>query len=180
MKRLIFVLAIICLPILKTASQELTTKEKFIFDNYFKSKLTYTSDNKKIVSDTLSKVFSDAIYSIQAGFLDGEGGYTYNVVGLYTIKGDLPVKFNIMDLLPAIRSDFSLKDESDAKVFETALDKIKPPDWSNKKYKEHLKIDNKWYFVRGKFFDSKSAYIVTIDQSGKITKIDYNDEAIKK
>jgi hypothetical protein len=85
-----------------------------------------------------------------------------------------------MDLLPAIRSDFSLKDESDAKVFETALDKIKPPDWSNKKYKEHLKIDNKWYFVRGKFFDSKSAYIVTIDQSGKITKIDYNDEAIKK
>jgi hypothetical protein len=180
MKRLIFLLAIICLPFLNTVSQELTVKEKSLLDNYFKSKLTYISDNKKIFSDTLSKVFSDAIYSIQAGFSDGEGGYTYNIMGLYVIKGDVPVKFNIMDLLPAVRRDFSLKGESDAKVFETALDKIKPLDWSNKKYREHLKIDNKWYFVRGKFFDSKSAYIVTIDQSGKITKIDYNDEAIKK
>ncbi|MDQ1296120.1 MAG: hypothetical protein QG611_98, partial [Bacteroidota bacterium] len=79
-----------------------------------------------------------------------------------------------------VRTDFYLKSETDAKIFETALDKIYPISDMNKEYKEHLKIDDKWYFIRDKFFDSKSGYIITLDQNSRILNISQSLEAISK
>ena len=53
-------------------------------------------------------------------------------------------------------------------------------DEMKRKEKEHLKKDNKWYFIRDTFFDSKSGYIVSVDPNGKILNIAHELEAIKK
>ena len=79
-----------------------------------------------------------------------------------------------------IRKDFFLKNVTDAKNFEMALDKLFPMSSMNENYKEHMKIGNKWFFIRDKFFDSKSGFIVTLDQNSRIQNIGYSLEAIKK
>jgi hypothetical protein len=79
-----------------------------------------------------------------------------------------------------VRKEFYLKTETDAKNFEMALDKLYPMSDMNEKYKEHMKIGNRWFFIRDKFFDSKSGFIVTVDQNMRIGNIGYSLEAIKK
>ena len=79
-----------------------------------------------------------------------------------------------------LRNDFRIKNEADVKIFETALDKLFPISWPDDEKKEHIKKDNKWYFIRGDFFDSKSGYIVTLDPLMKITNIAYDMKAIGK
>ena len=87
---------------------------------------------------------------------------------------------SLSTLLSLVRKDFYLKTEADAKIFETSFDKLYPISWTKAEEKEHLKINNKWYFIRAKFFDSKSGYIVTLDKNSNISDISYNMEAIKK
>ena len=79
-----------------------------------------------------------------------------------------------------IRKDFLLKTETDARYFESCLDLFSPISDFNKDKIEHLKIGNKWYFIRDTFFDSKSGYVVTVDQNWKIIHIANEMEAIKK
>jgi hypothetical protein len=177
MKNSIIVLAIFCFSILRTTAQELTEKENALLDDYVKSKVA--TEKEKIVSDTLEKVFSGVVYKVKGGYSE-DNGISYCTESLFIIKGNDLIAFSSHNLLSAVRSDFTIKNETDAKIFETALDKIDPIKWGNEELKEHLKKDNKWYFVRAKFFESKSAYIVTIGKDGKISDIGYEMEAIKK
>lgn len=168
---------ILSFSILKTAAQELSDSENSLIDNYLKSNIA--SEKEKIVSDTLEKVISGPVFKIKGGFSE-ENGTSYCVEYRFIIKEGNLISFSTDNFLSVLRSDFSIKSAADAKIFETALDKLYPISWSNEDKKEKLKIDNKWYFVRGTFFDSKSAYIVTLDPNGKITEISYSMEAIKK
>jgi hypothetical protein len=177
MKNSIIILIIFCFSVLRTAAQGLNEKENSLLDNFIKSKIAV--EKEKIVSDTLQKVFSGAVYKVKAGYSD-ESGISYCTEDYFVIKDNILIPFTTSDLFVAVRSDFFIKNEADAKIFETALDKIKPISWDSKELKEHLKKENRWYFVRGKFFDSKSAFIVTVGQDGKISAIGYDMEAIKK
>jgi len=162
-------------------AQATAEKENSILDDLFKSHLVVNKE--KIVSDTLDKVFDCSFYKVDAGF-DFEGGMlcTNN---LFIIKDGKLLDYDnrldsLFNLLSVLRSDFRIKNEADVKIFETSLDKLFPISWPNDEKKEHIKKGNKWYFIRGDFFDSKSGYIVTIDPSMKITNIAYDMEAIKQ
>lgn len=177
MKNAIIFILILSLSILKTTAQELSESENSLFDNYLKSNIA--SEKEKIISDTLDKVVKGPVFKIKGGFSE-ENGVSFCVEYRLIIQEGNLIAFNSDNFMSVLRSDFSIKNEADAKIFETALDKLFPISWSNADKKEHLKKDNKWYFVRGTFFDSKSAYIVTLDQNGKITEFSYSMEAIKK
>jgi hypothetical protein len=182
MKKSIIYIMIFSFLILKINAQEISEKENSLLDNFIKSKISIKKE--KIVSDTLEKVFTGTFYKIDAGFSFGEGGSMCSGT-LFVIKEGILIEFesrtdSMSTLLSLIRKDFYLKSEADVKIFETSLDKIYPMSWTNEEYKEHLKINNKWYFVRGKFFDSKSGYIITLDKNSKISNIAYSMEAIKK
>jgi hypothetical protein len=182
MKKSIIYIIIFSFSILNIRGQELSEKENSLLDNFIKSRIAI--EKEKIVSDTLAKVFAGTFYKINAGFTLGEGSAMCSG-NLLVLKEGTLIEFDnrtdsMFTLLSLVRNDYSLKSQADAKVFETALDKIYPINWSDEGKKEHLKIDNKWYFVRGEFFDSKSAYIITLDQNSKISNIAYSMEAIKK
>lgn len=165
-------------------AQEIPEKDYSLLDNFIKSKISIIKET--IVSDTLTKVFYGTFYKVNAGFafidpdqMTSSSNEIFNIKdGAIFLIESRPDSMNT--LLSLVRKDFYLKTAINAKVFETCLDKIYPMNDMDMEYKEHLKIANKWYFIRDKFFDSKSGYIVTLDQNSKITKISYSMEAIQK
>jgi hypothetical protein len=167
--------------ILNINAQEISAKDNALLDDFIKSKISVVKE--KIVSDTLAMVFAGTFYKIDAGF-----AFTENMSSssseLFAVKdGNIYVIEKIEDMSPLVslvKSGFYLKSEADARIFEAAIDKIYPVSDLHLKDKEHLKVGNKWYFIRDTFFDSKSGFTVTLDQNSKIVSIAYNLEAIKK
>lgn len=76
-------------------------------------------------------------------------------------------------LLSLIKKDFLLKDEHTAKQFEEALDILYPVREKEIPHVEHMKKGLQWVFIRGSFFDSLQAFIVTTNAEGEVTKIEY-------
>ena len=184
MKKSILFIIILSFLSINLIGQEIPEKDNSLIDNFVKSRISI--EKEKIVPDTLAKVFYGTFYKINAGFafIDPDQ-MTSSSNEIFNIKdGKISVLENtndsILSLLSLVRKDFYLKTPVNAKVFEACLDKIYPIGDFDTQYKAHLKIANKWYFIRGTFFDSKSGYIVTLDQNSKITNISYSMEAIKK
>ncbi len=180
MKKSIFCLIIFAFSFLKLNAQEISEKENSLLDNFINSKVS--TSKEKIVSDTLEKVFNGTFFKVYAGFSFGDAGTSAFLFVMQDGKGIEYVSSSdsLNTLLSLVRKEFYLRTSADAKIFETSLDKLFPISWTSTEDKEHLKIDNKWYFVRGKFFDSKSGYIVTLDKNSRISDIAYSMEAIKK
>ena len=181
MKKSICFIIILSFLSINLIGQGTPEKDNLLLDTFFKSKVSI--EKERLVPDTLAKVFYGTFYKVEAGFsFPGESSYTNY---MFNIKdGALLLIQNrndsITSLLSLVRNDFYLKTAINAKVFESCLDKIYPMSDTDMHLKQHLKIANKWYFIRGTFFDSKSGYIVTLDQNSKIKNISYSMEAIKK
>ena len=181
MKKPICLIMIFSMLILKISAQEISEADNSLIDDFVKSHVAVTKE--KIISDTLQNVFNGTFFKISAGFNfdenGGSTGYIFAIKGgeLFAIENPT---VNMPVLSSLVKTDYYLKSETDAKKFETALDKIFPIAWPESDKKEHLKLSNKWYFIRNKFFDSKSGFIVTVDNNSKITDISYEMEAIKK
>jgi hypothetical protein len=162
-------------------AQEISEKDNSLVDNFIKSKISIVK--VKLGSDTLSRVFSGTFYKVDAGFAFTED-MTSSSSELFAVRdGIISVIQKTEDMSPLVslvREGFFLKSEADAKIFEMALDKIYPVSELHEKDKEHLKIGNKWYFLRDTFFDSKSGFTVTTGPDSKILNISYSLEAIKK
>jgi hypothetical protein len=82
-------------------------------------------------------------------------------------------------LLDMLKEDFRLAGENDVAAFESALDAIFPLFSFEEDKKGHQLIDGKWYFIRGEFFEAKTAIIVTTDAAGKPVNINYMLKAIE-
>jgi hypothetical protein len=184
MKKILVILLILCVPVMKICAQNIPAADNTLIDNYIKS--VFSVEKVRINSDTLAKVFAGSFYEVTPGYVVKGGSSTCGVFRLM-IKNGKMVEIEELDtakklevLFSLLNPSFSLKNANDAKIFETALDKIYPLDWSDQKYKEHKKINNKWYFIRGDFFGSKTAIMLTVNAASKITSIDFDLEAIKK
>jgi hypothetical protein len=184
MKKSVCFIIILSFLSINMIAQEISEKDNSLLDTFIKSRVSI--EKERIAPDTLAKVFYGTFYKINAGFafIDPDQ-MTSSSNEMFNIKdGKILVLENSSDsmltLMSLVRKDFYLKTTIDAKVFETCLDKIYPMSDLDRQYKAHLKIANKWYFIRGTFFDSKSGYIVTLDQNSKIKNISYSMEAIKK
>jgi hypothetical protein len=184
MKKLLYTLLICCFPSLLCA-QEIPATDNLLIDKFMQSIVIIEKENLK--SDTLQKVFPCALYKVSQWMIVEKdnsfacGSYIVAIKDGKLIELQQPSTNRTLDVLFSLLSKtFSIKNETDARVFETALDKIYPiliP--SDNEFKEHFKKANKWYFVRGGFFDNRSGFVLTMDQKFKITSIEFNMEIIK-
>lgn len=72
--------------------------------------------------------------------------------------------------ISSISSDFALKKETDAILFQEMLYEFDQQNFSKGFYNK----DKEWYFVRHEMFDNKEGYKVTTDENGKILSIEYS------
>jgi hypothetical protein len=177
MKKIIIIIAVLGFTVLNSVAQQLTPAENALLDNYLKS--IVTSEREKIVSDTLAKVFPGTILKMKSGFSASDGISWCTETG-FLIKNGKLLEFSRDSLMLILKSGFSIKSEADAKIFETALDKIYPVSWTDLDMKKHFKKANKWYFSRGDFFDFYSGFEATTDATGKITAVRYDMKVVAK
>ncbi|MFN8241619.1 MAG: hypothetical protein U0X39_12830 [Bacteroidales bacterium] len=167
-----------------------------IFTSTFLSGQTVDNQTQKLVGDFVrnntdvriepvdnvatGKVFTGTFYKLIVGFIEtgvgssdcGDANYV-NINGS-NVKMAEPVHMDLECpvLLSIVKKDFLLKDENAAKLFEAAMNVIYPFDEKEKANVKHMKKGTQWIFLRGKFFDDYTAFIVTTAANGTITKID--------
>ena len=128
----------------------------------------------------VSKVFSGTFFKINIGFIEpGSGVNTCGSDNYINVNGSEvnmiePVHMDLECpvLMSLIRNDFFLKDENAAKLFESALNVLYPVEEAEIQNVTHFLRDAQWIFLRGKFFDDFTAFIVTAGPDGDVTKIE--------
>jgi hypothetical protein len=185
MKKIIVMLVIFVISMAKINAQDIPPADNLLIDKYINSILTI--DKVKLSSDTLAKVFEGAFYEFSPivtmnNSVAACGTYKVLILnGQLSLIEDVGTTIRLDNLLPLVREDFSIKNEGDAKIFETALDYIYPITWdADLKDKKFFEKDGKWYFIRGDFFDNKKGFVITLDANSKISAIDFDLKAIKK
>lgn len=164
--------------------QSIPTSDDELINNYISS--TMSIKKEKLESESLARVFNGSFYKATPAYSRNGGTATCEVYNVVIMNGKLAeleeiTETKTMDqMFSLLKKDFTIKGESDAKIFEEALDAIYPLGWSDDAGdKKHFFKDGKWYFLRGTFFDSKKAFILTLNQSSAISQIEYNLEAVK-
>ena len=180
MKKAVAIQIILTLIIINLKAQDITQKDNSLIDNLYISKMNIKKE--RLSSEELGKVFSGTFYRVSPRFAFGADETMFACTKKIMIINNgkiFEMASFATNLEPLIKNNFFLKTETDVNTFEAALDAIDPIGEWDMGDKEHLKKDNKWYFVRKVGFGYKHAYIVITDQNSKITDIDYSREAIK-
>ncbi len=140
-----------------------------------------TTEAKKVESEALGKAFAATFYEVDVKVSQGSSSQTVGLqlarVGGQFVDVDKPTTNQSTPwLLKMLRPEFRLTSEADAKVFEAALDAIYPiHTFGDKESPKAIRNEgSKWIFVRGTFFDDVSGYIVTTDEEGVVTAVDYS------
>jgi hypothetical protein len=180
-KYYLFIALVFCL-LVNASGQNINSNENAVLDKLIQSRLRI--EKEKIISDSLAKVFNGTFFRVRFGSFSADGGEWCGNSIVVLLGGKL-IEFesrtdSILPLLSLVKKEFSLKTQTDAKVVESALAKIYPPSEFSDEKPEIIHNGNNWYFIRGKFFDSKSGYIVSVDQNLRISNIAYSMEALKK
>lgn len=140
---------------------------------------------ERMTAEALTKVFSAIIYHVKVVASDGSSANTVvartgDQITMISIPGtttDMP------DLAKLFKPDFTLKSEADSRLMQDALDVMYPIDTTfnkddiNAKAMRHT--GNQWIFIRGKFFDHFRGFIITTDNSGKVTAVKWTLDDIK-
>jgi hypothetical protein len=177
MKNLLFTI-IALMVTLSLASQGVDANSKKLIDTYVKNNTQ--AELSTINQAAVSKVFTGTFFKGLVGFNETGSGLSncgsdvyFNINGttvtmVETIHTDLECPV----LMSLIKKEFLLKDENGAKLFEAALNSIYPVDEKENKDIKHLKKGAQWIFVRNKFFDDYTVFILTTGANGAITKIE--------
>ena len=184
MKKSLSLLVLFCIPLIISA-QNIPASDNLLIDKFIQS--VTVIEKERLASDTLQKVFPCTLYKVSLWLtVDKDdsfacGSYTVAIKDGKLIELQQPSTNKPLDqMLLILSKTFTVKNETDAKVFEAALDKLYPIIMgSDKEFKEHFKKANKWYFVRGGLFEDRMGFVLTTDQSSKVTAIEYSME-IKK
>jgi OmpA-OmpF porin, OOP family len=154
--------------------QKAGSDENSILDKYMLSR--FLVDKKIIDSEDVGKVFSGVFQEVKVGFGDDEGAaYCRDrIVNIKDSKIVLVKKYG-ENILLFLRDDFLLSSEEEARSFSYALHELVATR-SGMMNPEFLKKDNKWYFVRDEYSESKGGFVVTVDQKSKIISMDYEDD----
>lgn len=157
-------------------AQEINEHNTKLIDEYIKSRII--SEKEVIGSKVLNMVFSGCFLKVESGFVNIGGrnlcsDFILNMdkdriqeLDELTEDKDLPV------LLSLVKAGFVLKEEAAAVQFETALNALYPVAKNDVSGIRHMKKDNQWIFIRGKFFDDNTAVVVSTNPDGVITKIE--------
>ena len=185
MKKTIVSLIICGIAFARVSGQTIPENDAAMIDELINS--TITIKKVTIESEALAKVFNGTFYRAtptynhRGGIASCEEYFMVVYNGKVTELEDVSETKTLDFLFSLLKKDFTIKDESEAKIFESALDSIYPVDWSvDAEDKKHMEQDGKWLFLRGDFFGSKKGFVITLDQSSGISQIDYDLEAIKQ
>ena len=140
---------------------------------------------KRLTADVLGKVFNATVYSVAV--VNSDGGSTNAVVARtgddITIISTPSSTMDMPDFVKLIKPDFTIKSDSDARASQDALDLLYSIDSTFNKDDLNARATrhsgSQWTFVRGKFFDHFKGFIITTDDSGKITGIKWTLDDIK-
>ena len=177
MKKLVFTITALMITV-SLSSQGVETNIKNLIDTYVKSNTE--AEIEAIDQAAVNKVFNGVFYKVVVGYNETGSGLSYcgssnyfNVNGAKVIMAEsIHTDIECPLLMSMIKKEFLLKDENGAKLFETALNSIYPVEEGEMKDMKHLKKGSQWIFVRKKFFDDYTVFIVTTAASGAITKIE--------
>jgi hypothetical protein len=175
MKKILFYLFLLAFPVSLTA-QTIGAQDEKLIDDYLHKNLT--SAKTLVGPAAVSKVFVGTFYLVDPSFNTDEGlSYVMELpmninAGEIVLYELLSTDKELPALMSLIKKDFLLKDESNAKLFEAALNELYPVKENERAGVKHLKKNNQWIFFRAKFFDDQTAVIVTTAPNGTITKIE--------
>jgi hypothetical protein len=177
MKKIYLLTIILSLYYNNITAQGLSQKDNASIDDLFR--LNLVINKEKIVSDTLALVFKGTFYMVDPKIMLEDDEDSFSCRNMINITDEVSfVRFDT-SLLVLVQDNFFLKNENDVIIFETAIDKLDPiNDPEDLEFKEHLKSGDSWYFIRGKFFDSKKGFKVTVDKNARITAITYDLKAL--
>ncbi len=133
-----------------------------------------TTNKSLLVSKELEIVFDAIFYNIAIITTEkdetGSMKSTENIKAVKNNKDEFLLFKEISDMTKIIKKDFILNPKT-AKFFQDALDILFPLGHFDKKHKKYYQKGEKWFFIRGETFNKKTGVVVTIDNKGKIVKI---------
>lgn len=160
------------------SAQTIDSQSQKLIEAFVKSNIDIKTE--PIDQAAVSKVFTGIFYKLKVGFIETGvgaapcGSNNYININGTTIKMTEGIFMDLecQVLMSLIKKNFLLKDENAAKLFEASLNVIYPVDEKEVPNIKHLKKGSQWIFLRGKFFDDYTAFIVTTGTTGIVTKID--------
>jgi hypothetical protein len=171
MKRTILYLIVLLFP-LSLLAQQIDEQSKKLIDEFIRSQMT--SETKPIDAALTSKVFNGNFFLTELSGpyypdkTQGRRPYDNFIFNIYQNKvTEFMVSMN--NLLPLVKKEFKLKDETNAVLFEKALYAFYPVRDDVKK--SHLKKANQWIFLAKDDYGNR-AFVVTTDPSGSVKNID--------
>lgn len=181
MKRNLLILCVLMFSMIISAQQIDSATEKLINDYVITRMIIEKEPADPIL---LSQVFSGKFYKVNTFYIyatreeNSESSAACNQFWLNVDNGkitevqQLSSDSNLPDVLSLLKKDFRLKDEASATKFEKSLDALFPVDKDDVLNVKHMKKNNQWIFIRGKFFDENTAVIATTNPDGSVSKIE--------
>ena len=158
-------------------------KSESIIDRISKDVLEQVSVKiTSVHSESIKSVFSPDFYRVKLCINSPGSPYLeLNYAFVYELKNKLNYlqmptgDQTIPQCLKIINKKFRLTENSNsALVLEKALNIIEPVSTKGNKMKKIKCEDNKWTFIRSKFFNNYSGYVFYTDDEGKVTKVEYS------
>jgi hypothetical protein len=176
MKNLLLFLVALLIPLSLTA-QTVDSQSQKLIDEFVKSNIDLQITPVDPVA--VSKVFDGTFFKLGVGFIEAAGASSCGDDNYVNINGNtvkmaegVHMDLECPILLSMIKKGFLLKDEAGAKLFEAALNVLYPLDEDKRASIRHMKKDTQWIFIRDKFFDNYTAFIVSVGPNGAISKIE--------
>ncbi|MDQ1296489.1 MAG: hypothetical protein QG611_467 [Bacteroidota bacterium] len=177
MKKLIsFLIALMF--IVNLFAQTIAPESQKLIESFVKSNIDIQLEEVDPI--VVSKVFTGTFFKIIVGFIEtGTGASSCGSDNYINVNGSAvsliePIHMDIECpvLMSIIKKDFLLKDENTAKMFEAALNVLYPVKEDEIQNVKHLHKDSQWIFLRDKFFDDFTAFIVTTGSNGNVTNVE--------
>lgn len=177
MKKLISSL-IALMFIVNLLAQSTAPNNQKLIESFVKSNIDVQLE--EVDQSTVSKIFSGTFFKLNIGFIEtGSGANSCGSDNYVNVNGSavnmiepIHMDLNCPVLMSLIKEDFLLKDETTASLFESALNVLYPVDKDEIQNVKHIYKDSQWIFLRGKFFDDFTAFIVTTGSDGVVTNVE--------
>ena len=147
---------------------QITEKENAALDKLIESKVEIEAD--ALTSSVLQKMFDAEFFILKRTPLyKSNGGFSELVMMKH--DGKMSEVEEAENLVPILKSDYKIADESNARDMKKALTLLLPGMGNNDKI---IRNENQWILVCNEFFDDKEGFVVTTENDGKVSNIEYS------
>jgi len=166
--------------ILPLRAEQLTPDEKTFIDKHISDVIG--TETERLSDPSLTKVFATPFYKIKLGIKQADGQMDSSqsliavklddkLVDLSTPSSDADVPMMVKMFDPK----FKLLADADAQTVQKCFDILYPPFMEEeKKIIKFSHKGNDWTFIRGKFFDTFSGYVITTNADGSVKTVKFS------